>query len=132
MRDETPPGSCFVSGDPGCYGPFLLNIYRLQPGEAIFLPAGEIHAYISGDCLEVLSCGDNVLFCGLVHQEDISHFPPALTDPDILAEIVNFCPNSGARVREELDSDNNLCLAPPVEEFKLIKIQVTTMRTIKQ
>ena len=129
MRDETPPGSCFVSGDPGCYGPFLLNIYRLQPGEAIFLPAGEIHAYISGDCLEVLSCGDNVLFCGLVHQEDISHFPPALTDPDILAEIVNFCPNSGARVREELDSDNNLCLAPPVEEFKLIKIQVTTMRT---
>ena len=112
-------------GDPGCFAPFLLNIYRLQPGEAIFLPAGEIHAYLSGDCVEVLSCGDNVLFCGLVHQEDISHFPPELTDPDILADIVNFSPNSEARVIEQLDSDNNLCLAPPVEEFKLIKIQVT-------
>ena len=118
----------FLPGDPGCFAPFLLNIYRLQPGEAIFLPAGEIHAYISGDCLEVLSCGDNVLFCGLVHHQDVSHFPPELTDPDILADIVNFSPNSEARVREQLDSDNNLCLAPHVEEFKLVKIQVTTMK----
>ena len=35
-------------GDPGCFAPFLLNIYRLQPGEAIFLPAGEIHASSPG------------------------------------------------------------------------------------
>ena len=40
-------------GDPGCFAPFLLNIYKLEPGEAIFVPAGEIHAYISGDCIEV-------------------------------------------------------------------------------
>ena len=40
-------------GDPGCFAPFLLNVYRLQPGQAIFVPAGEIHAYIQGDCIEV-------------------------------------------------------------------------------
>ena len=122
--DDSGSPSSGVSGDPGCFAPFLLNIYRLQPGEAIFLPAGEIHAYISGDCLEVLSCGDNVLFCGLVHQRDVSHFPPELTDPEILADIVNFSPRSGARVREQLDGENNLCLAPPVEEFRLTKIEV--------
>ena len=96
-------------GDPGCLAPLLLNVYTLQPGQAIFVPAGEIHAYIQGDCIEVgifmvngisdqvsphqvLSCGDNVLFCGLVHDEDVAHFPPELTDPHILSQIVNFQP----------------------------------------
>ena len=51
-----------MTGDPGCFAPFLLNIYKLQPGEAIYVPAGEIHAYISGDCIEVQKCISNCLF----------------------------------------------------------------------
>ena len=43
------------AGDPGCFAPLLLNIYRLDPGEAIFVPAGEIHAYLSGDCIEAMT-----------------------------------------------------------------------------
>lgn len=35
-------------GDIGVFCPFLLNYVVLQPGEAIFLGAGEPHAYISG------------------------------------------------------------------------------------
>jgi mannose-6-phosphate isomerase len=35
-------------GDIGVLCVFMLNIIRLQPGEAIFLGAGEPHAYISG------------------------------------------------------------------------------------
>ena len=42
-----------ILGDPGCLAPLLLNVYTLQPGQAIFVPAGEIHAYIQGDCIEV-------------------------------------------------------------------------------
>ena len=30
-----------TTGDPGCYAPFLLNVYHLEPGEAIYVPAGE-------------------------------------------------------------------------------------------
>ena len=55
-----------MTGDPGCFAPFLLNIYKLQPGEAIYVPAGEIHAYISGDCIEVAKLSktnNNLLFC---------------------------------------------------------------------
>ena len=59
----------------------------------------------------------------MVHPEDVSHFPPELTDPDILADIVNFSAGPDARVLETTDGDQNLCLAPPVQEFKLIKIQ---------
>lgn len=35
-------------GDIGILCPFLLNYVILQPGEAIFLGAGEPHAYVSG------------------------------------------------------------------------------------
>jgi mannose-6-phosphate isomerase len=35
-------------GDIGVFCPFLLNYIVLRPGEAIFLGAGEPHAYISG------------------------------------------------------------------------------------
>lgn len=34
--------------DIGVFCVFLLNIVKLEPGEAIFLGAGEPHAYISG------------------------------------------------------------------------------------
>ena len=30
-----------------------LTLDRLEPGEAIWVPAGQIHAYVSGDCVEV-------------------------------------------------------------------------------
>lgn len=35
-------------GDIGIFCPFLLNYVQLDPGQAIFLGAGEPHAYISG------------------------------------------------------------------------------------
>ncbi len=38
-------------GDIGVFCPFILNYVRLNPGEAIFLGAGEPHAYISGGTL---------------------------------------------------------------------------------
>ena len=73
---------------------------------------------------QVLSCGDNVLFCGLVHDEDVAHFPPELTDPNILSEIVNFEPASNALVTPETDAEGHLSLAPPVQEFRLTSIKL--------
>lgn len=35
-------------GDIGILSAFVLNYVKMQPGKAIFLPAGEPHAYISG------------------------------------------------------------------------------------
>ena len=34
--------------DSGAFLPYLLNYMILKPGEAIFLPANEPHAYLSG------------------------------------------------------------------------------------
>lgn len=35
-------------GDIGIFCPFMLNFIKLAPGEAMFLSAGEPHAYVSG------------------------------------------------------------------------------------
>lgn len=42
-------------GDVGVFCAFLLNHMRLQPGEAIFLGAGEPHAYVSGGAFTFMS-----------------------------------------------------------------------------
>jgi mannose-6-phosphate isomerase len=52
-------------GDTGALVALMLNEVELSPGEAIFLPAGNIHAYLSGLGLEVMAASDNVLRCGL-------------------------------------------------------------------
>ncbi len=52
-------------GDAGVLAALLLNHLVLGPGEAIFLPAGNLHAYLRGMALEVLANSDNVLRGGL-------------------------------------------------------------------
>jgi mannose-6-phosphate isomerase len=51
-------------GDIGIAVALLLNFIRLAPGEAIYLPAGNVHSYLSGAAVEILANSDNVLRCG--------------------------------------------------------------------
>jgi len=52
-------------GDAGVIGALLLNLVHLEPGEAIYLPAGNLHAYLHGVGIEVMASSDNVLRGGL-------------------------------------------------------------------
>jgi mannose-6-phosphate isomerase len=52
-------------GDAGVLAALLLNRVTLQPGEALFLPAGNLHAYLSGAGVELMANSDNVLRGGL-------------------------------------------------------------------
>lgn len=52
-------------GDPGVVVTLLLNRLDLSPGEALFLPAGNLHAYLRGVGVEVMASSDNVLRGGL-------------------------------------------------------------------
>jgi mannose-6-phosphate isomerase len=52
-------------GDPGVLVALLLNHVRLAPGEAIWMPAGNLHAYLSGAGVEIMAASDNVLRGGL-------------------------------------------------------------------
>ncbi|NMO50961.1 mannose-6-phosphate isomerase, class I [Actinoplanes sp. TBRC 11911] len=52
-------------GDPGVLVALLLNHVRLAPGEAIWMPAGNLHAYLHGAGVELMAASDNVLRGGL-------------------------------------------------------------------
>jgi mannose-6-phosphate isomerase len=51
--------------DPAIIAPLYLNLIELQPGEAVYLPAGVLHAYIHGLGVELMANSDNVLRGGL-------------------------------------------------------------------
>lgn len=51
--------------DVGILAPALLNLVELQPGQALFLPSGCMHAYLNGVAIEVMANSDNVLRGGL-------------------------------------------------------------------
>ena len=52
-------------GDMGALAPLYLNLVTLAPGQAVFLPSGELHAYLEGTALEIMANSDNVLRGGL-------------------------------------------------------------------
>ncbi|MFT4122895.1 MAG: mannose-6-phosphate isomerase, class I [Microbacteriaceae bacterium] len=55
-------------GDPGILVALLLNRVSLRRGEALYLPAGNIHAYLSGLGIEIMAASDNVLRGGLTSK----------------------------------------------------------------
>jgi mannose-6-phosphate isomerase len=79
-------------GDPGMLAPLYLNLVSLQAGEAIYVPAGVLHAYIKGFGVELMANSDNVLRGGLTAKHvdtnelfrvlDFSPFKPALLRPE--------------------------------------------------
>jgi mannose-6-phosphate isomerase len=69
--------------DPAVIAPLYLNLLRLTPGEAVYLPAGVLHAYIEGFGVELMANSDNVLRGGLTSKH---------VDIDELMRILKFVP----------------------------------------
>ena len=55
-------------GDPGIVVALLLNRVTLTRGQALYLPAGNMHAYIRGLGIELMAASDNVLRGGLTSK----------------------------------------------------------------
>jgi mannose-6-phosphate isomerase len=58
----------YFPGDPGVLVALLLNHVRLEPGQAIWMPAGNLHAYLRGTGVELMAASDNVLRGGLTSK----------------------------------------------------------------
>ncbi|MFM8382407.1 MAG: mannose-6-phosphate isomerase, class I, partial [Actinomycetota bacterium] len=54
--------------DPAVVVTLLLNHVVLQPGEALYLDPGNMHAYLRGVGVEVMGSSDNVVRCGLTNK----------------------------------------------------------------
>lgn len=52
---------------------FFLNLVKLEPGMAVYQPAGLLHAYLEGQNVELMANSDNVLRAGLTPKHiDVS------------------------------------------------------------
>ncbi len=96
-------------GDVGVVVALLLNHVVLQPGEAVFLGAGNMHCYLSGVGVELMANSDNVLRGGLTSK---------FVDVDELLANVNYEP-SAAPVQTADSHDHSYDI--PVPEFGLTR-----------
>lgn len=52
-------------GDRGLLVALAMNLVYLAPGESVYTPDGQVHAYVSGTAIELMNPSDNVLRAGL-------------------------------------------------------------------
>ncbi|TPX06713.1 uncharacterized protein E0L32_002209 [Thyridium curvatum] len=112
--------------DIGLFVLFFLNFVTLKPGEALFLQADDIHAYVSGDIIECMASSDNVVRAG---------FTPKFQDVPTLVTMLtySYAPIDEQKMqpvdypyatlnREAYSSGSEAILYdPPIEEFAVVR-----------
>lgn len=97
-------------GDPGVVASLLLNPVTLNPGEALFVPAGGVHAYLSGLAVELMASSDNVLRAGLTGKH--------IDVPEMLA-CVDYVAAPPIRLAAEYFGGPVGVFYAPVDDFEL-------------
>jgi mannose-6-phosphate isomerase len=98
----------FYPDDSGLFSPLLLNVVKLNPGEAMFLFAETPHAYLQGVALEVMANSDNVLRAGLT--------PKYIDIPELVANEVRC--QTGRRAADSAGATGaELDFPIPVDDF---------------
>ncbi|KJL28394.1 mannose-6-phosphate isomerase, class I [Microbacterium oxydans] len=102
-------------GDPGVVVALLMNHVTLRRGEAIFLRAGLLHAYLEGLGVEIMAASDNVLRGGLT--------PKRIDVPELLS-ILDATPGEVPVLRPR--GDEAITVYPaPVPDFALRRVTLT-------
>ncbi len=99
--------------DPGVIAPLFLNLVELEPGQALFLGPGRLHAYLEGTAIELMASSDNVLRGGLTRKHiDVSE----------LIRTLSFISETPAIASGALSKDGFVTYQAPVNEFELSRI----------
>uniref|UniRef100_A0A069DYV5 mannose-6-phosphate isomerase n=1 Tax=Panstrongylus megistus TaxID=65343 RepID=A0A069DYV5_9HEMI len=101
--------------DIGLFSIYFLNYITLKPGEAIFLDAGLPHAYLHGNCVEVMARSDNVVRAGLT---------PKVRDVATLLNIIKYRPTSIENLKFYATYFDKFMSVykPPISDFALARI----------
>jgi mannose-6-phosphate isomerase len=106
-------------GDPGVLVALLLNHVRLEPGQAIWMPAGNLHAYLHGAGIELMAASDNVLRGGLT---------PKRVDVAELLKVLRFEVLDDPLLPSTEVAPGVLTWQVPVSDFALYQITVDGTR----
>jgi mannose-6-phosphate isomerase len=102
--------------DMGVLSPALLNLICLEPGQAMFLPAGQLHAYLDGVGIELMANSDNVLRGGLTPKHvDVSELLSVVRFEEKSIKIIEPGPMGPAESGYDC----------PAEEFSLTVIRTS-------
>jgi mannose-6-phosphate isomerase len=107
-------------GDAGVLAALLLNRVSIDPGDALYLPAGNLHAYLSGAGIEIMANSDNVLRGGLT---------PKHVDVPELLRVLDFRSTPPPIVEGKPDGDW-VRYDTPAEEFLLRRLDGTSGTTV--
>jgi mannose-6-phosphate isomerase len=97
-------------GDPGVLAPLFLHLVELAPGEAMYLPAGELHSYLFGTGIELMASSDNVLRGGLTSKH---------VDVPELLTVLDFEAGPVDRLLPEPAGPVEARYVAPAQEFEL-------------
>lgn len=107
-------------GDPGIVISLLLNRVTLRRGEALYLPAGNIHAYLSGLGVELMAASDNVLRGGLT--------PKHVDVPELLS-VLDFTPRPIPYLEPSRPASGVEVFRPDVPDFVLVRFDGSVSAT---
>lgn len=99
----------FYPDDSGLFSPLLLNVVKLNPGEAMFLFAETPHAYLQGVALEVMANSDNVLRAGLT--------PKYIDIPELVANVKFDAKPANQLLTTPVKNGAELDFPIPVDDF---------------
>jgi len=102
-------------GDMGVLSPIFLNLIRLEPQQAMYLPAGELHGYLEGVGIELMANSDNVLRGGLT---------PKHIDVQELLAVLNFTDGDLNILSPENLTPGEAIYSTEAEEFVLSVIRI--------
>jgi mannose-6-phosphate isomerase len=102
-------------GDPGIVISLMLNLVNLRAGEVLYLPAGNIHAYVEGLGIELMAASDNVLRGGLT--------PKHVDVPELLS-VLDFTPGPAPYLAPVALGDSVSLYTPDVTDFALAVVDV--------
>ena len=101
--------------DPGIIVALLLNRVSLAQGQAVYLPSGNVHAYLQGLAIEIMAASDNVLRGGLT---------PKHVDVDELLDVVEWRSLPAPTLLPESGGDGVTVFRPDVYDFLLARVAV--------
>lgn len=103
-------------GDPGIVVALLVNRVTLSQGEALYLPAGNIHAYLHGLGIELMAASDNVLRGGLTTKH--------IDVPELL-DVLDFTPLPVPYLHADEPVPGVRVFRPGVAEFALAQVELS-------
>jgi len=104
----------YYPGDPGVLAALLMNRVTLHPSDALYMPAGNLHAYLSGGGVEIMANSDNVMRGGLT---------PKYVNVDELLAILDFTPGFRGLITPVEESPGLWRYPAPAPEFALWRIE---------